>query len=578
MTLSAEERAEIARQNGRKSRGPVTDEGKAASRRNAIKHGLRAEVLPLPDDDPEAVLARHEEWADYYGPRGPAAVHLLNECVRATLLADRCDAYHHAALSRRIREAEADWEDERADEVERHRALLVADPAAAVRALRRSGHGCRWLIARWEALGASLEAHGFWQPDERAEAIRLLGEYPEPLRIQPAPLLSAQLGMAEPERARYSARAFAIHFQSLTCQADRPGTELKRLVEPGRTPYSVNDGKPPERMLDPEESLAALRRTVADELDLLRPREARLRVEFDEPDRAESGRRALVPQPGDQSESRLFLRYHAEARTSFLRAFKELSRLIPADAPAPRAAEEDPSGYDRLRERRARMRRFLENNAWRHGDSITLMEAYRAAGLLFPHERDGDDLCPDEPKPRVSSPDGPEVPTGGGLDPSELGTMGARDGTMGARGGAERAPDSDGATGARSALPRAPESTSPTVLRDDPIPGRPEPAAVAISPNEPGPAAVAISPNEPGASTPASPNEPEPTRAISPNEPEAAAPTTDLIAIPGPATREREPGGPIRDAILRVTEEMPGLWDALRLLRDRADAGGQGAA
>ncbi|MGA2458226.1 MAG: hypothetical protein ABSF85_11705 [Terriglobales bacterium] len=40
-------RAETSRQNGRKSRGPQTRDGKNRSRRSALKHGLRAETLLL---------------------------------------------------------------------------------------------------------------------------------------------------------------------------------------------------------------------------------------------------------------------------------------------------------------------------------------------------------------------------------------------------------------------------------------------------------------------------------------------------------------------------------------------------
>ena len=52
MSLTKAQRAEVSRQNGRKSRGPKTDEGKRRSRTNAVKHGMRAEVLPLPNEDP----------------------------------------------------------------------------------------------------------------------------------------------------------------------------------------------------------------------------------------------------------------------------------------------------------------------------------------------------------------------------------------------------------------------------------------------------------------------------------------------------------------------------------------------
>jgi len=45
--LSKEQRAEINRANAKKSTGPKTDEGKAKSRRNAIKHGAHADALKL---------------------------------------------------------------------------------------------------------------------------------------------------------------------------------------------------------------------------------------------------------------------------------------------------------------------------------------------------------------------------------------------------------------------------------------------------------------------------------------------------------------------------------------------------
>jgi hypothetical protein len=56
-------RAEIARRNGAKSKGPKTAEGKATVAKNGIVHGLCAENIPvLQNEDPgvwERVLATH---------------------------------------------------------------------------------------------------------------------------------------------------------------------------------------------------------------------------------------------------------------------------------------------------------------------------------------------------------------------------------------------------------------------------------------------------------------------------------------------------------------------------------------
>src|SRR3954447_16838096 len=59
-------RAEAARINGTQSKGPVTEEGKARSARNATTHGLNASDVVIAGEDPsafEALLASlHESW------------------------------------------------------------------------------------------------------------------------------------------------------------------------------------------------------------------------------------------------------------------------------------------------------------------------------------------------------------------------------------------------------------------------------------------------------------------------------------------------------------------------------------
>src|SRR5690349_14584084 len=68
-TQSKRTRAEINRENARKSTGPRTEEGKAASSKNAFKHGLYSEEVLVPGED----LAQYEALlADLRAEHQPA--------------------------------------------------------------------------------------------------------------------------------------------------------------------------------------------------------------------------------------------------------------------------------------------------------------------------------------------------------------------------------------------------------------------------------------------------------------------------------------------------------------------------
>src|SRR3954464_4094055 len=155
--LTPEERPEVSRRNGARSKGPKTEAGRAASSRNSTKHGMRAKVTVMANEDPDVVAARVAEWDDHYRPQSPAARHLVNQCVAATLLADRCRLAHDAALADQVDDAAQAWDHARCADVADAWKGLERDPKVAVAAMQRTGHGCRWLIARWERLGRELE-------------------------------------------------------------------------------------------------------------------------------------------------------------------------------------------------------------------------------------------------------------------------------------------------------------------------------------------------------------------------------------------------------------------------------------
>src|SRR3954447_18346883 len=174
MKLSPEERSAINRKNASASTGPKSEGGKRAVSMNAYKHGMCARSLAtLPHEDPEAVATRLEQWTESCRPADDMELYLVEQAVRASLNLDRCRDQHTALLAKQVREAPHAWENEKRDEVERLKEQLADDPAAAVRQLRRSAHGCRWLLGRWHELDKILVRDGRWCGPERDEATRL---------------------------------------------------------------------------------------------------------------------------------------------------------------------------------------------------------------------------------------------------------------------------------------------------------------------------------------------------------------------------------------------------------------------
>src|SRR5262245_37669225 len=271
MALSRAQRRRINRQNARKSTGPRTDPGKSISRLNSLKHGLRIETLALPGEDAKELRELLDWWTDYYQPASPGEAELIEMAVVASIQRKRCVTLAAAAQADRIRTAAKRWDEARADEVQRLTALLETDPAAAVRLLRRTGHGCRWMITRWERLDAMLQANDpcAWTACDGAEAIRLQGFRPERDRRDEA--LAATL----------THRVLVTLYPKLN--DDLEGMDLRDALI---RHYERKNQPPPPPECHPwtedrERGLAWLRATIAAHLEVLRAEEARLREVYD---------------------------------------------------------------------------------------------------------------------------------------------------------------------------------------------------------------------------------------------------------------------------------------------------------
>jgi len=81
MTTSARATANVA--NASLSTGPRTEEGKARSSRNAVKHGLTAKHLVIAPGEEEEFAELHDSLFDQLAPEGPLEMGLFNIYLHA---------------------------------------------------------------------------------------------------------------------------------------------------------------------------------------------------------------------------------------------------------------------------------------------------------------------------------------------------------------------------------------------------------------------------------------------------------------------------------------------------------------
>ncbi|HWE39681.1 MAG TPA: hypothetical protein VG406_24240, partial [Isosphaeraceae bacterium] len=143
--------------------------------------------------------------------------------VCASIALTRVRKADNAAVSARVRDAGARWDDQRAQSLEALIESIHADRIEAHEALLRRGDGCRWLIARWRELDAALDDGGHWTFPQRNHAIRLLGLHPG-ATADPTVQLVHGLGRAlEAERGLNEAEHDPI-------QNSNPREELRAIV------------------------------------------------------------------------------------------------------------------------------------------------------------------------------------------------------------------------------------------------------------------------------------------------------------------------------------------------------------
>ncbi len=160
---------------GTRATGPKTVAGKARSRVNAVKHGLRCQVVEPPDQR-QKIAERVAEWTDAMKPTDPLQRWLVARAATASVRLDRCVERENLALEENTAAAERAFFRRRRAWARRTGQKLQADPRRAYALLTASAFGCDWLIARFDDLAADLEMPGgYWSRAEFLRCLLLLG-------------------------------------------------------------------------------------------------------------------------------------------------------------------------------------------------------------------------------------------------------------------------------------------------------------------------------------------------------------------------------------------------------------------
>jgi hypothetical protein len=143
---------------------------------NAPKHGFFSEIVQVPEDR-EAVVARNQALLQSLKPQNIYHAWVLEEISLLTIKLERCGRVERQARDQAVLRAETSWDGGLNSEVEAIALKLVEHPAWVVDQLKRTPHGCDWLMDRWAMLAgvADRDAVGKWNEGQRRHAFDLLG-------------------------------------------------------------------------------------------------------------------------------------------------------------------------------------------------------------------------------------------------------------------------------------------------------------------------------------------------------------------------------------------------------------------
>ena len=298
---------EANRKNAQRSCGPRTAEGKAISRRNALKHGLTGAGIVLPTDDVAEVARRFEALEAEMNPGSELARMLVGRVATLSLRMEHCVEHEAKCSAHRMRHATEAFDDQRLAEVEKTLSWIATEPATHARRLRGTTEGIDRIVECLEKLKADLG---------HSDGVRWDWTYCETFHH-----LTGRRRLEVPvTRVRALTEAIAGNFKYLD-SADGAG-----LPDFDRQCWAAG----------------ALVKLIGGEIETLKALREDLDHETIALDRAEAPHRAMF----DHSPaSNLLRKYEATAERGFFRALREF-REVQAETPEPTIPPVEPEIVD----------------------------------------------------------------------------------------------------------------------------------------------------------------------------------------------------------------------------------------
>jgi hypothetical protein len=177
-TMATERQIAANLANSAHSTGPKSNEGKARSSLNALRHGLAATTtaaLIAADSDRQLVEERKSQWLDSFRPVGDDQEWQFEGLVVDSIRIERCrDAFF--ALCRQFGErARVQWDADRRRDAADLASALHHNPVAMAGKLESTLQGSDLKITFWKGLASHLDRHGDWSDPQRSLALDLLG-------------------------------------------------------------------------------------------------------------------------------------------------------------------------------------------------------------------------------------------------------------------------------------------------------------------------------------------------------------------------------------------------------------------